>query len=137
MIRLSNDNQPCDLNGLELIPEWKNLPKEIQKVLLPLLGQYLDPNYTPAPDHGNTNVRCFLDPYGMKQYLSARPEMSELGMLPIAEDDGGSCFCISIHDETLGKVYFWDDDSVIDIGIENLIISESLSSFFELIKYDI
>ena len=136
LIRLDQNNEPCDLSGLESFPAWQALSEDNRKVLTPLLGQYLMPNTIPAPDHGNTNVGYFLDPAAMKSYVSARPEMVELGLLPIAEDDGGNCFCISTNHATLNAIYYWDDDSFLDLGIAKLRVSKDLASFFKIIAYE-
>lgn len=72
----------------------------------------------------------------MEQCLYARPEMLELGLLPIAEDDSGNFFCVSTNQASLSAVYYWDDDSVLDLGIEKLRVADDLASFFALIKYE-
>ena len=136
LIRLDQDNETCDLSGLDSIAAWKALNDDNRKVLTPLLGQYLVPNTIPAPDYGSTNVRYFLDPDAMDRFLSARPEMYELGLLPIAQDDGGNCFCVSFNQDTLNAVYYWDDDSVLNLGITKLRVAKDLTSFFELISYE-
>ncbi|MBO6739760.1 MAG: SMI1/KNR4 family protein [Phycisphaerales bacterium] len=61
--------------------------------------------------------------------------MLELGLLPIAEDDCGNCFCISTYQSTLNAVYYWDDDSVLDLGIATLRVADDLATFFALIRY--
>ena len=71
----------------------------------------------------------------MEQCLYARPEMLELGLLPIAEDDSGNYFCVSTNQATLNAVYYWDDDSVLDLGIAKLRVADDLATFFELISY--
>lgn len=52
-------------------------------------------------------------------------------IVPIANDNGSNCLCISLGDQDFGAVYFWDHDGE-DPGYENLsLINDSFSGFLE------
>lgn len=70
---------------------------------------------TPSfPPSSCTDVRCF---FGVHAYLNAADLVWNYGvwkrdspakLLPIADDSGGSTFCMSLSDDDAGRIYYWD-----------------------------
>jgi hypothetical protein len=56
---------------------------------------------------------------------------------PIGKDSGGNVICISVADDDLGKVYFWDHDTEAGTGespelaMNTILIADSFQEFLE------
>jgi hypothetical protein len=119
------------------------LPADYRAFLLTSNGGDPEPNEAAAPPPVNTvGVRRF---YGilpgqgdgdLKHHRDAMTQRVPPGLLPIAEDDCGNRFCLSVRREDLGCLYFWDHELEADEGepptFANLFkIANSFHAFFE------
>lgn len=136
MIRLSDDREPVDLSEFDKLAEWAMIPENDRIFLAPYMGQYLEPNFIRAPDHGKTTVRRFLDPKSMRRSVSVRNDFVESGAVPIADDDGGSFFCIIVKGPNRGAIIYWDDDTFVRNSISNFVCASSLADFANQIIYE-
>lgn len=101
-------NEYCNENKLKFPGEYVEFLKEFND------GE-LDANEVDGFDE--CSVRYFFGTTSeefsnLSDVFSCLADRMPKGCVPIAEAEGGNLLCISIEDNTYGKIYFWDHETM-------------------------
>ncbi|MCG9873862.1 MAG: SMI1/KNR4 family protein [Leptospiraceae bacterium] len=149
MIRIKANKQKIDEERvLKFESEFKlKLPDDYFEFLIQNNGGKPDLNILDVDNFGQININNFFgfDLKDKESNLEFCYDMFKnripIGILPIAESEGGNIICISLTKE-VGSIYFWDHEMEADEGekpdYSNMYkISDSFSSFIKRIeKFD-